>query len=405
MLYSSGLGFVKIFSLARILDAASFGYYISLFGASAFLASLSSFGSTEGTLKEFPRLLAENKTTLVIERARAIFKVLTARFVLLTIATIIIPSLWDLPYKALDLLPVALLGWTSALTLLFASIIRASDSLQQQKRFYANRAILSIILSLGCGLIWGWRGALWGECVASILGLVYSTALCRSLGINFLQRVGASIADATTGAGGRRLYLAFILSSSMTQLDKLLISHAAGAAQAGVYGVVSIIYQIAGLLVNIVTQRVGTRFIILNQGHEPVSRQLQELGKWALGFFIFNIGLVTFLLLAKDLSLATPFVERYGITAEMIVYAGLISCLQIFSLLEFFLIAHDQEKDVALGSSLGFLVFIGCFAYGSLLGVAVETYFQVVLLSKLVQVLVLASSIVRVAGRRIEVAR
>ncbi len=389
MVLSSAIGFLKVIALAKLLGPAPFGHYIALYGVAVFTATLISLGLVEETIKQFPRLWTQNHQDEIAAKFRSIFKTLSLRYLVLTVFILLVTHMpvWNLEYGSAELLCVLAISWGTTIVLLYASIIRASDSIRHQKRFYFVRSVFAFIPAISLAFFFGWQGALIGEALGVLIFVYFSAHLCNRINVNLFARKQSdpTLTTAKNSGGGGKLYLAFILSAAGAQLDKMFINQFVGAAQAGTYGVVSIIYQISALLVNIITQRVGTRFIKLNFNNAAFSQQLMNLLIWVGGFAIFMALGVAGLLLIQYLDFVNAFILKYGITREMLIYAGLIAILQIYTMLDFFLIAHDAENHVLLSSALGFLVFLGSFSYGYMAGVSIEWYLIFVLLSKLVQ--------------------
>ena len=402
MVFASGLGFFKVISLSQIVDSSAFGHYISLYAVAIFSSILLSFGSVETTLKLFPRLWNENVGLIKIEKkVQTVFKVLSLRYGALLLLACIFMILYDFSYSILDLLCVIIIGWGVAVQMLYASVVRASSSYKKQKVFYLVRSLLSFIFTIAFGLIDSWKGALLGEAVAGIVFSIFAQKLNYSMGIRLFNGAGWKLTEVDIdiekgGRGGLTLYFSFLLSGVTSYLDKILINQSSGAENAGTYGVVSIIYQVSGLLVNIVTQRIGTKLIKMNVNNASIKLQLVEIITWVGSFILLLCVTVGSLFWIKHLGVADAFIANYNISDMMILYAGFIASLQIYTMLDFFLIAHDGESSVLVSSMLGFIVFAGLFYWGYINKVSIEKYLLFIFLSKLVQVMSQCFFIVKV---------
>jgi O-antigen/teichoic acid export membrane protein len=398
---SSAIGFIKVLLLASLIGPSNFGHYISLYAVAVFSATFLSFGTVESTLKQFTRSWADGELECIVVRFRQISKILAIRFVILFVIVMPASTIFGFDYSVIEILSIHIMGYGTSLLLLYASIIRASESLRHQKLFYIVRALLAFVPTMLLGFFYSWKGALVGEALGVVFAILYASSLCKNFGLDvFLLGRGKQLIYTVENTGGGRLYIAFMLSSGIAQLDKFIVNQGVGAAQAGTYGVAAIIFQMSGLIVNIVTQRVGTKFIKLNFTKTALRRQVIELVIWLLGFIIFAICLISGVFIVKLTGLATGLIEQYNITNEILLYSGLIAALQIYSMLDFFLIAHDREKDVLYASICAFFVFIMCFLWGFLHGLSIELCLIFVLLTRLCQVALQAMFVGRIIFNR-----
>ncbi|ODT77406.1 MAG: hypothetical protein ABS76_26840 [Pelagibacterium sp. SCN 64-44] len=386
MMLASALGFGKMLALAQILHPANFGAYVSLFGLATLAGMILSFGQVEATTKHFPRLWAVGEKREIPRHARRIALSQAARFVALGLIAAILAGMVDLGFDPLFALVTAALGLATSLLALMASIFRASENIRALQNFTVVRSLLALIASCAGGFAFGWQGALLGDVVASAFSLAFATLQARVLIRASEDTPHTTIAEPLEANGGKRLYAANILSSSISLVDRSLVNLALGAAAAGTYGVIALLYQVGQITMGILTQRVGPLIIKAKFTGSNTVSGLAIFRKALLGQAVLALGLILGMFLLQRLGFPPGFFEKYSISALAILLAGGISLMQIYQLLEFVLISKDLEHAVLTASGASSMVFaVGCLLAWRF-GLSVEGFVAAVFLARLVQV-------------------
>lgn len=400
MLLSASLGLIKIFILSALFLPPEFGGFISLFFASSFSAVLLSFGSLEATIKIYSRLWADEKKELISKSALALSLVLFRRYIIFSAALAAIVLVVSSGFNLIDVMLVSALGYGIALSMLVASLFRTSYSVAHQKKFYLFKSFSSFICVIFLAWMFSWQAALLGEVLAIILLLLYSSGLLTELGFSF-STARAKLPSDLLRRGGGRLYFSNLISAAISQLDRVVVRQGLGLEKAGAYGVVSIIYQVSAILVNSIAQRVGVYFI--QENHKEVGDQKKIAGV-LLCCIVFSVVLGLSLygayILLGDISFIATYLERYHISSDMVMCGCAIAVLQIYSLLEFYLISHDRESDVLVANIFCLVVFSSGLLSFSVYGFGVLEFMILMLLSRFIQVAHQLYCISRIMVRR-----
>lgn len=363
---SSILGFAKIIVLASFFDVESFGDYISIYGVIIFVSTFVSFGKIEETIKLYPKFFEMNEPAKVAGSSVSVIKVLLVRYFYFLIVLFSCFFVFDLKYNFVVLVVASIASCCISILLVYASIVRAAYKIELQNKFYFVRALLIFCFSIALGFWGGWQAALFGELLASMLTIFYVSRLCKSLGadpFSFWSVADAEyMASSKKDKSGLKLYLSFTLSSITLQLDKMFVNQFAGVAQAGIYGVANIFPQAAGVLVNIVSQRVGAKLIRLSVDQRTIFEQVKLVLICLFSFFFFVIIAAFVVFLLKNISYVEAFYSEYSVNSLIIIVSTFMAVMKIYALLEFFLIAHHLETQVLLTNIFcSSLVLVGFF--------------------------------------------
>ena len=390
MLFASGLGFTKVLALAQIMSPANLGSYVSVIGVAVLSGTLLSFGQIEGTTKYYPRLWLTRDYARITESVRLIALKLGIRFVLATLAGAVALFLFKIDNPVLTAVTAGGIGLCSAYLALAASLLRAAENANVLQAFNLVRNGTAILLACLGGWMFGWTGAMVGDLVAAASSLLYAIVSIRSL---IKQHAGDQLVepqvDTVSKTGGGKLYLAYLLSSSTQLLDRGAINIILGAAAAGSYGIVALMFQVGQLVINIFAQRAGPRVIKSARTNAIGSGRIESVRKPVLGMAALSVALACGMLAARALDLPFGFFERYQISWEAILLGGGVCFMQIFSLLEFHLIAHDREKDVLLASAIATATMALLFGAAWYLGLALEWFILAVLVARTLHAAVL----------------
>lgn len=385
MLVASGLGFAKVMALAQTMSPANLGSYLSIFGVAVLSGTLLSFGQIEGTTKYYPRLWTSGDHARILASVRIITTKLGLRFLATAAVALVVLPLLNVDNAVLTVFATAGIGLCSAYLALAASLLRAAENSTALQSFNLLRNGSAIVLASAGGWLFGWQGALAGDMLAALVSLVLVTWSLRKI---FAEHsavsalVSAPVTEYIQKTGGGKLYLAYLLSSSTQLLDRGFVNLALGAAAAGSYGIVALIFQIGQLVINIFAQRAGPRVIKSAQASGRARGRIESVRKPIFGMLLLSVGVTAVALLAHWLDLPAGFFTKYSLSWQVMLLGGGVCFMQIFSLFEFHLIARDRENDVLLASAVSTTSLAGLFLTAWLLGMSLEWFVAAVLVSR-----------------------
>jgi hypothetical protein len=393
MLVASALGFVKALGLAALMAQADFGDYGARFGLATFAAQVVSLGLIERTIKAYPRRWAEGNLAWVAQDTRATVLVLGRRFgVILAAGAAVDVALRVSGLLSLTLLEVILvitLAFASSWLNLLASVFRAVGSAVQLQRFQLQRTSMALVFALTGGALAGWRGALAGDVTASAVSILWSHVRLRGVYQSHRNAPAVSLPDERPDHGHRALYAANMLSAATLQTDKAVVREAGGPELAGSYNVVMLLPTIAQMLVNVIVQYIGPLIIkFAHVRHEDRSR-VSNLGLQAGLLAAFAGMLVAGVMALRWLPVSGPFLARYELSALAITLAGVLAAAQIFSVIEFHLIARDRESDILTASMMSTAVFFGLYGVAAWAGLGLLAFLSAGIVARAVQIALL----------------
>jgi hypothetical protein len=398
MLLASSFGFIKLIGLAFAIDATNYGQYVAIFGLSTLSGAIGSFGLVERTIKQYPRQWIEGARLKILVDAKTVLRRLLVRFALFGAAGTIISTTGMVPYDWIEVACILLLGLGSACVALFASLYRAASSRKALQDFSLWRSGVTCMLALIGGWYFGWAGALGGDILALVFIGSYSVIGLRRLYAGLPIKV--HLPDQNEGESGHgSLYVANMLTASTSMADRALIGSALGASSAGSYGVIMLLPQVCQMLVNVVSQYVGPLVIkFVHSRHLDKSRiSALALQGWVLAlvaaFFVVG-GLI-----GKHLPFVDDLFTKFSISDVSIIIAGMIGAGQIYSLIEFHLIANDGERYVLAASAFSAALFFLLFATAAYQTLAVEYFVGIAAIVRWLQVSILSFSLMKIKTR------
>lgn len=397
MLFASSLGFIKLVALAFVLDASDYGQYVAIFGLSTLAGAIASFGLVERTIKLYPRQWAEGKRTEILDDAKSVLKTLLLRFAVLAAAGVIIASTGTVPFDWVEVLCVCLLGLGSAWLSLFASLYRAAGSRKALQNFSLWRSGLACLLALIGGSFLGWVGAMGGDILASVMTGTYAVISLRKLYAQTPTETHTpeSADDQANESGHGSLYVANMLTASTSMADRALVGSALGTVAAGSYGVIMLLPQVSQMLVNVVSQYIGPLVIKFAHLRHQDESKISALGLQGVLLAILAAICVAVALVGKHLPFIDALFIKYAISDIALILAGVIAAGQIYSLIEFHLIAHDGERFVLAASVCSGGLFFTLFATAAYQSLAVEYFVGAAAAARWLQVGILTWAIKR----------
>lgn len=400
MALASALGFIKLLALAYLMAPNEYGQYVACFGMATLAGALMSAGSVEKTIKAYPRQWLTGLRSAILGEARAVAKKLMVRFSLATIIGIVLGILGWIPISPAEILWTSGLGICSALLALLASLYRAMDSKKSLQDFTLRRSVGVLGFALLGGWFFGWQGAIAGDVAANLLVIGFAKQklphLYKDDSVTVAQ-LEPTHEVIPVDQGHHQLYLANFTVASTNMVDKAWVSASIGAMQAGAYGVVMLIPQIAQLLVNVVVQYIGPLIIKFVHLEQKDASRVSDIRLQAslLGLFSFVLTMAT--LIAKRLPYVDYIFLKYSISDLSIAMVGALAACQIYSVIEFHLIAHDRERDILFAGVVSGILFFGLFALASYLHASIEWFIAGVLVSRCGQIWILRRACLRYA--------
>lgn len=400
MLLASALGFVKLLALAYVMTPYDYGQYLAYFGMGTLAGALMSAGSVEKTIKAYPRQWLTGLRSEMLRDAGAIAKRLMLRFSLAATVAIVLSILGWISISPAEIMWTSGLGICSAWLALLASLYRAMDSKKLQQYFNLWRSVGTLGCALLAGWVFGWQGAIAGDIAASLLSIGVAKLMVQHVfkddPVEIVQSA-PSHGVASVDKGHHQLYLANLTVASTSMVDKAWVSASIGAAQAGAYGVVMLIPQIAQLLVGVVVQYIGPLVIKFAHIEKHDVRRMNDIRLQAGLLGLFSLVLTAAALIAKRLPYVDFVFLKFSISDQSIAMVGVLAACQIYSVIEFHLIAYDREIEILRASLVSGILFFGLFAFASYLHASIEWYIASVVVSRCGQIWILRRAYLRYA--------
>ena len=374
MLLASALGFIKLLSLAYAMPAYEYGQYVTYFGIAAFSSLLMSFGLTEKTIKDYPRRWVTGQRRMILTDATRIGRILALRFLVAGTVGVALSFFGMMPIMPIVVIWITGLSLCTVLLALVGSLYRATGSQKALQNFTCWRSAVVLGVALPAGWLLGWQGAIGGDIVGNLMGIVFSIWQLPQLYRD--EPCDESSAYASTSAENShfQLYLANLAVAPQSMLDRGWVSNAIGPALAGSYGVIMLVPQVAQLLVNVVAQHIGPLVIKLVHLQQHGTSRQSNIGFNAVLLALFSLALTLATLIAKRLPYLDHLFAKFEISDISLAMAGVIASGQIYCLIEFHLIARDREEDVLAASLASCLIFLGSFAVASVAHGSIEWF-------------------------------
>ena len=389
MFIASGLGFLKMIVLAIVLEPHDYGRYVSIFGLATLFGAIFSFGIIERTIKMYPRYWIDGRLGAILRDARNIINLLLSRFGILASISILISFFLTLTFSWIEIFSIFLLAFLSALLALLASLYRAAGSKKALENFSIARGLSILVLGFLGGFFFESTGAIFGDIFGSIIVLFYSLFVIKRLYSHRHVKVSKNrLADKVQTEnfiGHGKLYFANLFTGSTSMLDRALISANLGPSLAGSYGFIMLIPQIFQMLINIISQLIGPKIIKSNHLKKitvPQHGLLTQGGLFGLSIIFF----VLCVFVTKEIPFIREIFYKYKISNLSIVLSGLLSLGQIYSLIEFHLIALNAESFILRASLWSNIIFYLMFIIAIYFSLQVEYFIGVAAFSRCLHV-------------------
>jgi O-antigen/teichoic acid export membrane protein len=362
MLAASGLNFFRLGLASVFLNQVGFGLYSSMIGMAGLLSMLISLGDVEATTKLYPRLWVNRQKDEIVRDALAISRLLGWRAVAAAsfgyAAAKLVPLDWMQKPALWECAVFALYVWFTSQLAICAAIIRAIGSVRLLLNFAWLRGLLPLAMVAAVLGLDDWKLAIIAEtvgagCLVAFGGRLIQRAMERAVSFDGVAESGEL--ELRDNQNGRILYIANLFSSSISLADRAFVTAALGPLAGGTYGLLALISQAGALLSGIVSQKIGPEIIrAIHAGRN--SRKV-------LGLLLFPLAVMAMTAAAVMFGLTigpwifTPlqmFLTSRGVGPDLIVMVSITVFLQFFLVLQFPLIALDDEVAVLRTSILAF---------------------------------------------------
>lgn len=340
MLGAAGLTLLRMGAATAFLRVEDFAVYASVVAAGSFLAGPVSFGAVEGTIKLFPRLVAQGRRPEMLAAARVIVRTLLLRTIIPGSIAIAIGLAAGLPIVVYGGLAV-FIAFSTALSGLVASMQRAE---QRPGRLAAGTVIRSATAAVVVSVAALSRDLLL-VLVCEFAAMAAATLLTRRLFFGPAQN-GRQGPPAAPPSGGRAVFAAMMMVSAPFYLDRFYVAATVGLGPAGQYSLLALFLLAASLFISTVAQRVGPEAIVLiHEGHHRSA--IVRVAMWSVFNALGWVAAIGLFAVALDWQLLPAAIERYAISPDYLVPIAVTGVLLNSILLEQLVIGLDRERDYA----------------------------------------------------------
>ena len=375
---AASTGLIKTVLLAFIMDAASFGQFATLTGAAIVVATVSSVGTIEQTVKYYPRAWAAKEFAELArhfrETGRKMF-VRTALIALLLAALLIFGGVYAEADPATIALATTLIV-SNAQVLLVASMFRAIGAAHLILIFTFLRGGFSALVTVPLALKFDWPIVVLGEALAMAFLAIGSAIVLR-------RRVNAALPhsiEGTTHIGaresGRQLYVSNVAQGLVPFGGRGFINWLADPRVAGYYAFNMIAVQVAQMFAGAVAQKEGPATIKRAAAGQTSLLRPMAL-PFAMVFALATAALAVFLITA-EIPVFAELWDRYALSPWLMAISAVAMAGSISLLLQFVLIAIDEEASIVRSSLLAVIVVYGGFVLSHTLGAGIAGFMAAV---------------------------
>lgn len=397
MLLASVMGLLKLLLLAYLMPTYEYGQYVTYFGVATFFSVLLSFGLVEKTIKDYPRRWASGQRREIFVDSFEIGRKIIFRCVFFGIFATIISLLGFIPLAPLSVLAVISLALCSSILALIGSLYRACGDKIALQGFTLCRSLLAISFSVLFGALWGWSGAFCGDIIGNLVGIAIAAIQLRHMYLSEYLVPAPTQLIKHEDSGHFKIYIANLMLAPQSMLDRSWVSTSIGSATAGTYSIVMLIPQCIQLLSNVVVQYVGPLVIKSVHLQEATIDSKSSVKFNLVVLAVCSLVLTLFAILVKRLPNLNHIFNKYEISDISLLLVGLVACGQIYSLIEFHLIARNREHDILVASIISSVVFLFVFAVASFCKASVDWFIFGIGLARLSQVYFLGRAYLRYA--------
>lgn len=346
------------FAVAAILTAPDFGLYALLVAVAVFLSPVGGAGKIEETRKRFPRMGVDGHGVEIVRQSDDLTWLVGKRIAVGGVVLAPFALLWSQGEAAL-VLPCALIVFGNGWCTILASALRSGKSLVGMGTATATRALVTLGVVIMAGHFFGLSGAMWGEAASSILGgFIMRVLLARQEWPLGKAEVDVQRFDRKVSWNGLRIFFGYIAVAMPIYLGRSFVGLNFSPMQLGAYSFLMLIVNAVVTGLGITDQIFGPHFIRTQREGTPfrdhVRGMLQIVGILAA---VIIIALILLFLLFSHGPLRF-FVTKYQLSTAFYPPIILYSSIQMTTTLDWFLLAHDRERQLLRSSA----VFLASFA-------------------------------------------
>lgn len=318
-------------------------------------------------MKLFPRLAACGQLAEMRAQARGLFSRLAMRSLGLGV-----------PVFALGLVlsddvlmiagAAALFALSASYTSLVASMQRAVGSSARLAAGTVFRAVLTLAAVVTAAHLTNLFGTLAAEAVSAIIACYLSERFfLRDAAI--VPPVDDEVSQAETSIStsnwdGVRVFLTYTATSVPFYLDRIYVTATLGAEQAAEYALLALFVTAASLLVNAIAQRVGPDAIKKALKPDGAGAASRYIVGWCAISTVIWVVLLAFAPVILGQGWLPANLAKYDLDPTFLVPIGLLGSLHASVLLEFLLLALDEERRM-LKAALCYLAAVVAVAGGA----------------------------------------
>lgn len=368
MIFSAGLSFVRILSVAAFLIANDFSTYAVIISLGAFLSYMLSFGKVEATVKLFPRDFVNNDCGKIYKNSASIIGLLSIRSFLFLIVFLFAEFIFDF-LDFFTVLCLVLIALMHALVALVASVLRALGNLFLYAFNTLFRAIVSVVSVIAVAFYTKDLAlVLVVEVAAVLFGFVVSWIYLRGY-----LRKQARYSDAAAGAvqsnkarkfglgsthDERLLFFSYAMVSMPFYLDRFFVSSIFNEKESAQYAVLAVFLSGAILIVNTISQKIGPDSIKEIAVNGQLSNAYFYVLRWASYIVVGWFLTITTIAFAFYLELVPSGLTKYNLQLSYFAVVGVLGGLHVTSLFEFLLLGQDKEKEFFSAAFVYFIFII-----------------------------------------------
>lgn len=365
MMAAAALAMLRGVLVAEASTGADFSRYAVTLSTGYFLGYLLSFGAVEESYKQFPRLVAQGGFTAILVPTNRVFGQLGSRGGVLVVASL---ALWLVTGSNwfVELGLAFMFGLITSYTSAVASVQRALSNHGRLAAANLMRSVIAFVLVVPAAYLWGIRCVIAAELVAGALGVLASCKLA-GLRLQNLNGLRLSLHLATNGIfchatanKGLLVSISAIITSVPYYLDRKFVALTFTTSVAASYALMAIFLSVATLLINTIAQRIGAESIKMVLGATSLVPAIRYVVRWSL------LGVGVWCLFMLVVSVAFHFkllpegLLKYNIALENLYPLTVIGALSVTGLIEFLLLAVDDEWKI-FRSALVYLTVIIIF--------------------------------------------
>jgi len=352
----AGLGIVRLLTLAIILSAGDYGIYSIVVAATMFLSSMPGLGLIEDTRKKFPRLYADGHAADIVPQADYVTRLVGFRTAISGGAAIVITLLLGAYTWAIMIAASTALAFGIAWSSILASALRAGASPFPLALTSFIRAVITLIVTIGASFEFGLTGALCGEAIGAVIGGIAMRMALQKIHSSPRKRSNLDQPSQASRAG-MLVFLGILFVNAPTYLNRPVAALSMSPAEVGTLSLLLVLVGVLQTTIGIFDQITGPRLI--HWQHSGVALEIQKRRFFVLigALTLFCAGTFGLIWGVVSLPWIAPLVEKYTLSAGMMVPATVLAALSITTSADWMLQAHDREQIITTAAVANLAIF------------------------------------------------